>query len=158
RKYGLDPARDVKIENQQPSVGASALRSGKAAGLAQFVAWPGVLVGKGEARLLYDGGDLNVPTFHGVVVRKKFAADRPKILQAFLQAQIDATRYLHGAPLKAAESVASATGLAPETVYLYNGAGGVATFDPTIKKELGDALAHDVPFLKSIGVLQTPLD
>lgn len=158
RRYGLDPAKDVEVENQQPSVGASALRSGGAAGLAQFVAWPGLLVGKGEARLLYDGGDLGVPTFHGVVVRRTFAEDSPKVLQAFLTAQIDATRYLHANPLKAAESVAATTGLPAETVYLYNGAGGVATFDPTLKKGLRDALAQDVPFLKSIGVLQKPLD
>ncbi|GLZ10429.1 putative nitrate ABC transporter, periplasmic protein [Actinomadura sp. NBRC 104425] len=158
KRYGLDPAKDVTVENQQPSVGASALQAGSVAGLAQFVAWPGLLVNRGQARLLYDGGDLNVPTFHGVVVRKAFAGERPKVLQAFLQAQIDATRYLHANPVKAAETVASATGLPVETVYLYNGAGGVAIFDPTIKPKLRDALAHDVPFLKSIGVLQQPLD
>ncbi|WP_242614608.1 ABC transporter substrate-binding protein [Actinomadura roseirufa] len=158
RKYGLDPTKDVKVENQAPSVGASALQAGSAAGLAQFVAWPGVLVQKGQARLLYDGGALNVPTFHGVVVRKAFAGEKGKVLQAFLHAQIDATNYLHADPVKAAESVASATGLPAEAVYLYNGAGGVSTFDPTIKQPLRDAFAQDVPFLKSIGVIQTPLD
>ncbi|WP_433325668.1 ABC transporter substrate-binding protein [Spirillospora sp. CA-294931] len=156
-KYGMD-AGDVKVENQQPSVGSSALESGGVAALAQFVAWPGLLVNKGQARLLYDGGDLDVPTFHGVVVRKAFAGEKGKVLQAFLGAQIEATRYLHADPVKAAESVASTTGLPPETVYLYNGRGGVATFDTTIKKPLRDALSHDVPFLKSIGVIRSPLD
>src|SRR5690606_391456 len=61
-------------------------------------------------------------------------------------------------PVEAAESVASTTGLPVEVVYLYNGAGGVATFDPTIKKELRDALVQDIPFLKSIGVIDEPLD
>ncbi|GAA2577659.1 ABC transporter substrate-binding protein [Actinomadura fulvescens] len=158
KKYGLDGAKDVTIENQQPSVGATSLESGKAAGLSQFVAWPGVLVAQGRARLLYDGGDLDVPTFHGVVVRKAFAGGKPKILQEFLKAQIDATRHLNDNPVRSAESVASATGLPVEAVYLYNGAGGVSTFDVTIKKRLRDALAHDVPFLKSIGVLQQSLD
>ncbi|RFS85461.1 ABC transporter substrate-binding protein [Actinomadura spongiicola] len=157
RKYGLDPAKDVKVENQQPTVGASALQSGSAAAFAQFVAWPGLLVNKGQAKLLYDGGDLNVPTFHGVVVRKRYAEEKPEILQAFLRAQIDATNHLHSRPLEAAQSVATTTGLPVETVYLYNGPGGVATFDPTIKKELRDAFVQDVPFLKSIGVIQTPL-
>ncbi|WP_187438018.1 ABC transporter substrate-binding protein [Actinomadura decatromicini] len=157
RKYGLDPSKDVKVENQQPSVGASALQAGSADAFAQFVAWPGVLVNKGQARLLYDGGDLNVPTFHGVVVRKGYAKEKPEILRAFLQAQVDATNYLHAHPLQAAESVAATTGLPVETVYLYNGAGGVATFDPTIKKELRAAFVQDVPFLKSLGVIQTPL-
>ncbi|MEU5881629.1 ABC transporter substrate-binding protein [Spirillospora sp. NPDC047279] len=158
KKYGFDGAEDVKVENQQPSVGATALESGKAAGLSQFVAWPGVLVAQDRARLLYDGGDLNVPTFHGVVVRKKFAGDKPAILQEFLKAQIDATRYLNDNPVRSSESVAATTGLPVEAVYLYNGAGGVSTFDVTLKKRLQDVLAHDVPFLKSIGVLQTPLD
>ncbi|GAB3975850.1 ABC transporter substrate-binding protein [Actinoallomurus acanthiterrae] len=158
RKYGLDAAHDVRIENQQPPVGTSALQSGSVKALAQFVAWPGLLVQKGQARLLYDGGSLDVPTFHGVVVRKSFAGARPDVLKAFLQAQIDATRSLHAAPVKAAETVARATGLPPEVVYLYNGAGGVATFDLTIKAPLRAAFEHDVPFLKSIGVLQKPLD
>ncbi|WP_019630143.1 ABC transporter substrate-binding protein [Actinomadura atramentaria] len=158
KKDGLDPAKSVKVENQQPSVGASALESGKAAGLAQFVAWPGLLVNQGRARLLYDGGDLDVPTFHGVVVRRSFAEQRGDVLQAFLKAQIDATEYLHQHPLQAAESVARTTGLPAETVYLYNGAGGQATFDTTLKKPLTDALRHDVPFLKSIGVLQQPVN
>ncbi|TDD69016.1 ABC transporter substrate-binding protein [Actinomadura darangshiensis] len=157
RRYGLDPAEDVKVENQQPTVGASALQAGSAAAFAQFVAWPGLLVNKGQAKLLYDGGSLGVPTFHGVVVRKRFAKENDEILQAFLKAQIDATNYLHAHPLEAAESVASTTGLPVETVYLYNGAGGVATFDPTVKKGLRDAFVQDVPFLKSIGVIQTPL-
>jgi NitT/TauT family transport system substrate-binding protein len=49
----------------------------------------------------------------------------------------------------AAESVAKATGLPPEVVYLYNGANGIATFDPTLKPRLVDALKKDVPVLKS---------
>ena len=158
RRYGLDPGKDVKVENQQPTVGASALQSGSAAAFAQFVAWPGLLVHKGQAKLLYDGGSLDVPTFHGVVVRDQFAEERPDVVDAFLRAQIDATEYLHEHPVEAAESVASTTGLPVEVVYLYNGAGGVATFDPTIKKELRDALVQDIPFLKSIGVIDEPLD
>jgi NitT/TauT family transport system substrate-binding protein len=51
--------------------------------------------------------------------------------------------------------VAQATGLPPEVVYLYNGPNGMATFDTTLKPVLRDALARDIPFLKSIGVLQT---
>ncbi|OLT34661.1 ABC transporter substrate-binding protein [Actinomadura sp. CNU-125] len=155
--YGLKPD-DVTVENQEPSVGASALQAGSAAGLAQFVAWPGLLVQQNGARLLYDGGALDVPTFHGVVVPHEEAEGRPEVLRAFLRAQIDATRYLHEHPVEAAESVAAETGLPAETVYLYNGAGGVATFDTTIKPRLREALGHDVPFLKSIGVLKGSID
>jgi NitT/TauT family transport system substrate-binding protein len=154
RKAGLDPATGFKTENQQPQVGASALQSGGVTALSQFVAWPGLLVYQGQANLLYDGGALGVPTFHGVVVREKYATEHGDVVKAFLRAQGDATSYLHKAPLAAAKLVADATGLPAEVVYLYNGANGVATFDPTIKAPLRDALAQDVPFLTSIGVLQ----
>jgi NitT/TauT family transport system substrate-binding protein len=154
RKAGLDPTSAFKTENQQPQVGASALQSGAVAALSQFVAWPGLLVHRGQATMLYDGGALGVPTLHGVVVRERFAAERGDVLRAFLRAQLDATTYLHRSPLKAAEIVAEATGLPAEVVYLYNGPNGVATFDTTVKPVLRDALAQDIPFLKSIGVLQ----
>jgi len=154
RKAGLDPGRDFKTENQQPQVGASALQSGAVAALSQFVAWPGLLVFNNQARVLYDGGSLGVPTLHGVVVRARYADEHPDVLRAFLQAQLDATGYLHQHPLEAAQAVADATGLPPEVVYLYNGPNGVATFDVTVKPLLRDALVQDVPFLKEIGVLQ----
>jgi NitT/TauT family transport system substrate-binding protein len=157
-KLGLDATKDIRTENQQPSVGASALQSGGVDALAQFVAWPGQLVQAGQARLLYDGGSLNVPTFHGTVVRQKFAKDSGDVLKAFLKAQVEATRYLHENPLEAAESVAKETGLTPETVYLYNGPNGISTFDVTIKPAQRKAFEQDVPFLKSIGVLDKPLD
>jgi sulfonate transport system substrate-binding protein len=150
-KAGMDPAKDVTTENQQPSVGASALTSGSVAAYAQFVAWPGLLVYKNQARMLYDGSALKQPTFHGVVVRHSFATQYPAVLDAFLKAQLDATNYLHRHPLAAAESVAKATGLPAEVVYLYNGPDGIATFDTTLKPALTAALKKDVPYLKSIG-------
>jgi NitT/TauT family transport system substrate-binding protein len=154
RKNGLDPEKDVKVENQQPPVGASALESGNVAALSQFVAWPGLLVHQGNATVLYDGGELGVPTLHGTVVREKYAADKPDVVEAFVQAQIDASRLLWSKPLEAAQTVAKATGLPAEVVYLYNGPNGIATFDLTLKPRLRAALEQDVPFLKSIGVLQ----
>ncbi|GAA4603377.1 NitT/TauT family transport system substrate-binding protein [Actinoplanes octamycinicus] len=154
RKAGVDPEKDVKVENQQPPVGASALQSGNVAALSQFVAWPGLLVNRGEAEVLYDGGELNVPTLHGTVVRQQYATDHPDVVKAFLKAQQDATAFLWQQPLKAAEIVAEQTGLPAEVVYLYNGANGIATFELPLKSSLTQALRNDVPFLKSIGVLQ----
>jgi ABC-type nitrate/sulfonate/bicarbonate transport system substrate-binding protein len=150
---GINPSTGVKVENQDPSVGASALRAGSVAALAQFVDWPGLLVYKGQAKLLYDGGSLNVPTLHGVVVRQGFAQQNPAIVKTFLQAQLQATDYLHQHPLAAAEMVAKAAGLPPAVVYLYNGPNGVATFNMGVLPALRTALGHDIPFLKSIGVL-----
>jgi NitT/TauT family transport system substrate-binding protein len=148
---GVDPDTDVQMVNQDPAVGASALRAGAVDALGQFVAWPGQLVFAGQARLLYDGASLNLPTWHGVVVRQKYAAANGDVVQAFLQAQLDATAYLNAHPMEAALKVASATGLAPEVVYLYNGPNGLVTFDPTLRSDLISALQKDIPFLRSIG-------
>lgn len=140
----------VEVLNQQPQIGASALESGQVQGVSQFVAWPGLLVYQGKAKLLYDGAELNLPTLHGVVVRRSYASAHPEVLAAFLQAQLDATDFLNSKPLEAARIVAQASGLPQEVVYLYNGPGGTS-FDTTLKPSLVDALKSDVPYLKSIG-------
>jgi NitT/TauT family transport system substrate-binding protein len=149
QRADIDPEKDIRKLNQQPAVGASALQAGSADALSQFVAWPGLLAFQGKAQALYDGAELNLPTFHGVTAREEFAKKRPAVLEDFLRAQADATEYLHKQPVAAAESVAKATGLPPEVVYLYNGANGIATFDPSIKPALLDALKKDVPVLRS---------
>ncbi|MGW5785499.1 ABC transporter substrate-binding protein [Streptomyces sp. NPDC003757] len=148
QRAGLDPAEDIEKLNQQPAVGASALDSGSADALSQFVAWPGLLARQGKAKALYDGAQLNLPTFHGVTAVEDFAKKRPAVLEAFLKAQAQATAYLDAHPVAAAEKVAKATGLSAETVYLYNGAQGIATFDPAIRPQLVDALKEDVSILK----------
>lgn len=149
QRAGLDAEKDISKLNQQPAVGASALQAGSADALSQFVAWPGLLVFQDKAKALYDGAELNLPTFHGVTVREDFAEQRPKVLDAFLAAQIEATNYLNEHPVQASEKVAKATGLPPEVVYLYNGDGGIATFDPAVKPQLVAALKKDVSVLKS---------
>lgn len=149
-RAGLDPKTGVEVLNQQPQVGASALESGQVQGLSQFVAWPGLLVFQDKARLLYDGAELDYPTLHGVVVRQDYSAQHPEVLDAFLQAQLDATEFLNSEPLEAARIVAEGSGLPQEVVYLYNGPGGTS-FDTTLKPALVEALKGDVPYLKSIG-------
>ncbi|MFF5973296.1 ABC transporter substrate-binding protein [Streptomyces sp. NPDC012769] len=154
RQAGIDPDKDVRKLNQQPSVGASALAAGSVDVLSQFVAWPGKLAFEGKATALYDGAELNLPTFHGVTVREKFAEERGGILDDFLRAQRRATDHLRAHPVAAAESVAKVTGLPAEVVYLYNGAHGIATFDPELRPELIAALKKDVPVLKSAGLVR----
>ncbi|MCD2462885.1 ABC transporter substrate-binding protein [Streptomyces sp. NPDC056534] len=154
RRAGLDPAKDVRKLNQQPSVGASALAAGSVDALSQFVAWPGLLAFQGKATALYDGAELNLPTFHGVTVREEFAQRRPAVLDAFLRAQNRATDHLREQPVAAAETVAEETGLPAEVVYLYNGAQGIATFDPAIRPELVAALKEDVPVLREAGLVE----
>ncbi|MET8871234.1 ABC transporter substrate-binding protein [Nocardia sp. NPDC004604] len=149
-RVGVDPAKGVEVLNQQPQVGATALESHQVGALAQFVAWPGLLVFQNKAKLLYDGAELGVPTFHGVVARRSYTADHPEVLQAFLAAQLDATKFLNDKPFEAAKIVADGSGLPQEVVYLYNGPGGTS-FDTTLKPGLIDAFKGDVQYLKSIG-------
>ncbi|MFI8521934.1 ABC transporter substrate-binding protein [Streptomyces sp. NPDC085481] len=149
QQAGIDPDKGIRKLNQQPSVGASALNAGSVDALSQFVAWPGLLAFQGRAQALYDGAELNLPTFHGVTVREKFAKERAGVLDDFLKAQRRATDYLRTRPVEAAESVAKETGLPAEVVYLYNGANGIATFDPQLRPELIAALKQDVPVLKA---------
>ncbi|MGZ9828230.1 ABC transporter substrate-binding protein [Tsukamurella ocularis] len=148
---------DVTVVNQQPQVGASALESGQVQALAQFVAWPGLLVRQGKARLLYDGGELNTPTLHGVVANRKYAASHPDVVRAFLQAQLDATDFQREHPLEAAQDVGKASGLPAEVVYQYNGPGGTDP-NPTLTAPLIGALKGDIGYLQSIGQFGTPLD
>ncbi|MET8585301.1 ABC transporter substrate-binding protein [Streptomyces collinus] len=149
QRAGIDPETGIQKLNQQPAVGASALSAGSADALSQFVAWPGLLAYQGKAKALYDGAQLNLPTFHGVTARADFAQRRPAVLEAFLRAQAEATDYLDAHPVDAAEKVAGATGLPAEVVYLYNGAHGISTFDPAVKPELVAALRQDVSVLKA---------
>ncbi|MET8766229.1 ABC transporter substrate-binding protein [Streptomyces sp. NPDC004658] len=149
RQAGIDPDKGISKLNQQPAVGASALSAGSVDALSQFVAWPGLLARQGKAKALYDGAQLNLPTFHGVTAREDFAQQHPAVLEAFLTAQARATDYLNGHPVAAAEKVAEATGLPAEVVYLYNGAHGIATFNPAITPQLVSALKQDVSVLKS---------
>ncbi|MFI6765382.1 ABC transporter substrate-binding protein [Streptomyces sp. NPDC050355] len=149
KQAGIDPERGIEKLNQQPSVGASALAGGNVDALSQFVAWPGQLAYQGKAKALYDGADLNLPTFHGVTVREKFAKERAGVLDDFLKAQRRATDSLRNRPVAAAETVAKETGLPAEVVYLYNGAHGISTFDPALRPELIAALKKDVPILKA---------
>ncbi|WP_432127932.1 ABC transporter substrate-binding protein [Streptomyces sp. bgisy082] len=154
QRAGLDPVKDVRKLNQQPSVGASALAAGSVDALSQFVAWPGLLAFQGRATALYDGAELDLPTFHGVTVRERFAKERPAVLDAFLRAQRRATDELRARPVASAESVAKETGLPAEVVYLYNGARGIATFDPALRPELVAALKEDVPVLAAAGLVK----
>ncbi|MEU0407266.1 ABC transporter substrate-binding protein [Streptomyces griseorubiginosus] len=149
QRAGIDPEKGIEKLNQQPAVGASALSAGSTDALSQFVAWPGLLAYQGKAKALYDGAELNLPTFHGVTAREDFAKQRPAVLEAFLKAQAEATDYLDDHPVAAAESVAKATGLPAEVVYLYNGAHGISTFDPAVKPQLISALKQDVSVLKA---------
>ncbi len=145
---------DVQVLNQEPAVGASAVEGRQVDALAQFVPWPQSMIFSGEARLLHDGGDAELPTFHAVVSGQAFGEEHPEVVHAFLESMQESTEYLNEHPLDAAQEVSAVTGLSPEVIYLYNGPNGLVSFDLTIKAELVEALEQDLPFLRELGSLQ----
>ncbi|WP_123701868.1 ABC transporter substrate-binding protein [Curtobacterium sp. PhB130] len=149
-------ASDVRIENQNPSVGASALQAGSVQALSQFAPWPGLLTANGDGALVVDGATTHKPTFHGVVARDAFAKEHPEVIDAFLQSMIETTKYLNRHPIAAARSVATATGLPLKVVYLYNGPGGIATFDTAVSPSIIRALRTDKRILRSVDPSITP--
>lgn len=144
--------------NQDPAVGAAAIDGGQVDALAQFVPWPQLVIFRNQGRLLYDGGDNEIPTFHGVVVRKQFAESHPEVMTAFMQAVKATTDSIVADPLQAAERVSALTGIEPEVVYLYNGPNGLVSFDMTLKREFAAAFAKVKDFLVKRGSVTADFD
>lgn len=148
----------VHIVNQDPSVGASAIEGGQVDALAQFVPWPQLVVYRDQGRLLYDGGDTNVPTFHGVVVRRQFSEAQPEVLAAFLRAVQATTDDIVADPLGASLRVSEITGIEPEVIYLYNGPNGLVHFDMTLKEQFLDAFGSVKEYLVGRGSVTPDFD
>ena len=75
---GINPTTGVEVLNQQPQVGASALESGQAQALSQFVAWPGSAgpPGQGQAALRRRRTELPDPARRGGPPRLRGRAPR----------------------------------------------------------------------------------
>ncbi len=84
------------------------------------------------------------------MVRRAYATAHPEVLDAFLQAQLDATDFLNHKPLEAAAHRRPGQRAAAGSGVPLQRPGGTS-FDTTLKPSLVDALKSDVPYLKSIG-------
>jgi NitT/TauT family transport system substrate-binding protein len=157
QRNGID-INTVHTVNQDPAVGASAIDGQQVDALAQFVPWPQLVIFRNQGRLLYDGGDNDVPTFHGVVVRKQFAGEHPEVMAAFMQAMKATTDYIVANPLRAALRVSALTGIEPEVVYLYNGPNGLVSFDMTLKNQFAVAFQRTKDFLVKRGSVTKDFD
>ncbi|AZG47316.1 ABC transporter substrate-binding protein [Gordonia insulae] len=149
---------DVHIANQDPSIGAAAVEGKQVDAFAQFVPWPQLVIFRNQGRLVYDGGDNEVPTFHGVVARHQFSEQHPEVMAAFMQALRETTDHITAQPMQAALRVSEITGIEPEVVYLYNGPNGLVSFDPTIKKQFGPALEKVKAYLVKRGSVSEDFD
>ncbi|MFC3695689.1 ABC transporter substrate-binding protein [Chenggangzhangella methanolivorans] len=145
------PKDFFQLVSQSPEVGSTNLKEQKIDAHADFVPFAELLPFRGFARKIFDGVQTNLPTFHGVVVRTDFAEKYPELVDAYLQASLDAAAWVKEDPKRAAEMISKWTGTDKEVVYVFLGPGGIMTVDPTIKKPLIDAAKVDVKVLQDMG-------
>jgi NitT/TauT family transport system substrate-binding protein len=140
------PADYFQLVSQSPEVGTTNLQEKKIDAHADFVPFADLLPYRGFARKIFDGVQTKVPTFHGVIVRKDFAAEYPEVVVAYVRALIEADAWLHAHPAQAAEKIEQWTHIEKEVAYLYLGPNGIHTLDPTIKPRWLDTIktGHEV--------------
>lgn len=155
RDHGL--IDKVRITNQSPPVGVVNIAQGKIDAHADFCPWSEVMEFRGTGRKILDGSEVGIPTFHGTVVTKSFADKYPEIVQAYVDAMMEAQDWIRKDPVAAATKVSEWTGIEKEVLYLYFSKGGISTFEPSLKPRWVDALKFDHALLaKETGL--TPLD
>lgn len=145
------PSDYFQLVNQSPEVGSTNLQENKIDAHADFVPFAELLPFRGFARKIFDGVEVKLPTWHGVVVRTDFADKYPEVVVAYLKAIVAANAWIRANPQVAAEKIQEWTGINKEVVYIFLGPGGIMTTDPTIKPMLIDAATQDVKVLKNLG-------
>jgi NitT/TauT family transport system substrate-binding protein len=136
-------SNQVTLVNQSPPVGVNNIAQGKIDAHADFCPWSEVMEFRGTGRKIFDGSEARIPTFHGTVVTTKFIADYPEIVQAYVDATLEAQEWIDADPLKAAIQVSEWTGIEKEVLYLYFSKGGISTFEASIKPQWVEALKYD---------------
>ena len=144
------PSDFFTLVSQSPEVGTTNLKEKKIDAHADFVPFAELLPFRGFARKVFDGVQTNLPTWHGVVVRTDFAEKYPELVEAYLQAVLDANAWVREDPKRAAEMISKWTGTDKEVVYIFLGPSGIMTMDPTIKPALIAAAKEDVKVLQSL--------
>jgi NitT/TauT family transport system substrate-binding protein len=140
------PENFWNLSSQSPEVGTTNLQEKKIDGHANFVPFADLLPYRGFARKIFDGAETKVPTFHGVVVRKDFAAQYPEVVVAYIKALMEANAWVRANPAAAAAKIEEWTKIEKEVAYLYLGPGGIHTLDPSIKPRWLDTIktGHEV--------------
>jgi len=136
---GLPPDY-FSLVSQSPEVGTTNLQERKIDAHADFVPFADLLPYRGFARKIFDGVQTNVPTFHGVVVRKDFAEKYPEVVVAYIASLMEANAWLKADPVRAVTKIEEWTKVEKEVAYLYLGPGGIHTLDPTIKPRWLDTI------------------
>lgn len=155
KESGLDPEKDVKLVSQSPEVGGTSLRTNQIDAHADFVPFGELFPFRGFARKIFDGAELGVPTFHGVVVRSDFAKEYPEVVVAYLKAVLEANKMFREQPEAIATKVEQWSGVEKEVVYMFLGPSGLQQSNPAIRPVNLEALTNSVNTLKQLGKLET---
>ncbi|MGG6263811.1 ABC transporter substrate-binding protein [Leptolyngbya sp. AN03gr2] len=150
---GIEPDKDVKLVSQAPEVGGTSLRTNQIDAHANFVPFGELFPFRGFARKIYDGAELGVPTFHGVVVRSDFAKQYPEVVVAYMKALLEANKLFREQPEAVAAKVEQWSGVEKEVVYMFLGPSGLQRLNPSIRQPNLDALNNSVTTLKQLGRL-----
>lgn len=155
---GLDPETDVKLISQAPEVGGTSLRTGQIDAHADFVPFGELFPYRGFARKIFDGAQTGVPTLHGIVVRSDFSEKYPEIVEAYLQAVLEANQMFRDNPEKISTQIEEWSGVEKEVVYMFLGPSGLQPINPSIGDVQMKALKNSISTLISLGKIESPVD
>ncbi len=133
----------VTMVGQSPPIGVTNIAQGKIDAHADFCPWSEVMEFRGTGRKIFDGSEAGIPTFHGTVVAKSFADKYPEIVDAYVEATMEAQAWIAADPVLAATKVSEWTGIEKEVLYLYFSKGGISTFEASLKPQWDAALKYD---------------
>ncbi|MEL6161457.1 MAG: ABC transporter substrate-binding protein [Cyanobacteria bacterium J06627_32] len=155
---GVDPEEDVKLISQAPEVGGTSLRTGQIDAHADFVPFGELFPYRGFAKKIFDGAQTGVPTLHGIVVRSDFAEEYPEIVEAYLQAMLEANQTFREKPEEISAQIEEWSGIEKEVVYMFLGPSGLQPINPSIGEVQLDALKNSIATLISLGKIESPVD
>ncbi|MFN5980164.1 MAG: ABC transporter substrate-binding protein [Pseudanabaena sp.] len=151
KKEGINPDTEVKLISQAPEVGGTSLKTNQIDAHANFVPFGELFPLRGFARKIFDGAELGVPTFHGVVVRSDFAKEHPELVVAYLKALLEANQMVREQPEAIATKMEKWTSVEKEAVYMFIGPNGLQKISPAILPIHLEALTNSVNTLKQLG-------
>ncbi|MEM7793830.1 MAG: ABC transporter substrate-binding protein [Cyanobacteria bacterium P01_C01_bin.118] len=155
---GIDPEEDVKLISQAPEVGGTSLRTGQIDAHADFVPFGELFPFRGFAKKIFDGAQTGVPTLHGIVVRSDFAEEHPEIVQAYLQAMLEANQTFQESPEEISAQIEEWSGIEKEVVYMFLGPSGLQPINPSIGEVQLEALKNSIATLISLGKIESPVN
>lgn len=155
---GIDPETDVKLISQAPEVGGTSLRTGQIDAHADFVPFGELFPYRGFAKKIFDGAQTGVPTLHGITVRSDFAEEHPEIVEAYLQAMLEANQIFRDKPEEISAQIEEWSGIEKEVVYMFLGPSGLQPINPSIGEVQLAALKNSIATLISLGKIESPVD